>query len=343
MRLEESTDLIRAIPTQYRGFAFRSRLEARWAVFLDVCGIPWRYEDQGYDLDGLRYLPDFWLPEEDSFLEVKANRAAFMDQEEKFDRLRKASGKSVLVLHSEPVGQAVDEILKISCAVFPAKSGSWHYASMAVCPICHRVALDLFSRPWPCSCHLVGHPDHAEGRLSLALKAAQQARFEYGEQPETDIWEKVTFCGASDEEVWVYVAGAVTVSPNNPEILPWRAEIFGYQKHMTLTRGRDRDGRFIYGGPEFVGNHGIVDFELARDCIAQVRDAHELFAWIDRATPGTLAEIGAAAARGIPIFVAFATEKLSKTFYFVRDLGSVAIINPDPVSAWRLFKRWSRC
>lgn len=54
---------IKAIETHYAGCRFRSRLEARWAVFFDTLGITWEYEAQGYELeDGTRYLPDFWLP-----------------------------------------------------------------------------------------------------------------------------------------------------------------------------------------------------------------------------------------------------------------------------------------
>ena len=50
------------IQTEYRGYRFRSRLEARWAVFLDAIGRPWEYERQGYSLPSGNYLPDFWLP-----------------------------------------------------------------------------------------------------------------------------------------------------------------------------------------------------------------------------------------------------------------------------------------
>ena len=74
---------VKAIETYYKGYHFRSRLEARWAVFFDTLGIPWKYEDQGYqkeiydedspivDADPgsvpygtktVRYLPDFFLP-----------------------------------------------------------------------------------------------------------------------------------------------------------------------------------------------------------------------------------------------------------------------------------------
>jgi hypothetical protein len=74
---------IKSIPTQYGGVLFRSRLEARWAVFFDSCGWDWAYEQEGYTIDGVNYLPDFRLynvnrrswDEEDAakpfFIEVK--------------------------------------------------------------------------------------------------------------------------------------------------------------------------------------------------------------------------------------------------------------------------------
>lgn len=51
--------MIKAIETRYAGCRFRSRLEARWAVFLDHLDIPWHYEPEGYDLPSGPYLPDF--------------------------------------------------------------------------------------------------------------------------------------------------------------------------------------------------------------------------------------------------------------------------------------------
>ena len=63
---------LHAIPTIYQGYAFRSRLEARWAVFFDALAFRWEYEPEGYVLpDGTRYLPDFWLPQVSMFAEVK--------------------------------------------------------------------------------------------------------------------------------------------------------------------------------------------------------------------------------------------------------------------------------
>ncbi|MBA3474287.1 MAG: hypothetical protein H0T57_13855 [Rubrobacter sp.] len=63
---------IKAIETRYNGYRFRSRLEARWAVFFDTLGITYEYEPEGYDLgEAGWYLPDFWLPEHKCWLEVK--------------------------------------------------------------------------------------------------------------------------------------------------------------------------------------------------------------------------------------------------------------------------------
>lgn len=53
---------VKAIETQYAGCRFRSRLEARWAVFLDALKIEWQYEPEGFELPSGWYLPDFRLP-----------------------------------------------------------------------------------------------------------------------------------------------------------------------------------------------------------------------------------------------------------------------------------------
>lgn len=51
---------MKAIETYYNGYRFRSRLEARWAVFFDTLGVRYEYEPEGFELDdGTWYLPDF--------------------------------------------------------------------------------------------------------------------------------------------------------------------------------------------------------------------------------------------------------------------------------------------
>lgn len=68
----------KAMEVLYSGKVFRSRLEARWAVFLDLCGINWDYEPCHYEIGpDLYYLPDFYLPDHQMWLEVKG--APYMD------------------------------------------------------------------------------------------------------------------------------------------------------------------------------------------------------------------------------------------------------------------------
>jgi hypothetical protein len=56
-----------AIPTTYKGYKFRSRLEAKWACFFDAMGCEWEYEPEGFQiqLPGNKkptwYLPDFFV------------------------------------------------------------------------------------------------------------------------------------------------------------------------------------------------------------------------------------------------------------------------------------------
>lgn len=70
--------MIKAIETLYKGYRFRSRLEARWAVMFDTLGLRWFYEREGYELHGGKwYLPDFEIENDDGrrfFIEVKGDR-----------------------------------------------------------------------------------------------------------------------------------------------------------------------------------------------------------------------------------------------------------------------------
>jgi hypothetical protein len=70
---------LRAIETAYAGCRFRSRLEARWAVVFDELGYDWQYEPEGFEREWcgetIRYLPDFYLPEFGTWVEVKGSQA----------------------------------------------------------------------------------------------------------------------------------------------------------------------------------------------------------------------------------------------------------------------------
>ena len=79
---------IKAIETVYNGYRFRSRLEARWAVFFDEARIKYEYEPEGYEVGGLedgpiRYLPDFYLPDFGVHCEVKPNDEKLFEESEK--------------------------------------------------------------------------------------------------------------------------------------------------------------------------------------------------------------------------------------------------------------------
>jgi hypothetical protein len=67
---------MKAIETHYAGCRFRSRLEARWAYFMDLMDVPWEYEYEGWELPSGRYLPDFRLPQAKVYLEIKGSSPA---------------------------------------------------------------------------------------------------------------------------------------------------------------------------------------------------------------------------------------------------------------------------
>lgn len=86
--LNQGNDMnqIKAIQTAYKGYHFRSRLEARWAVFFDTLGIKYQYEPQGFECvsphnesEIVRYLPDFYLPDSGTWVEVKGGKISAKD------------------------------------------------------------------------------------------------------------------------------------------------------------------------------------------------------------------------------------------------------------------------
>lgn len=53
---------MKAIQTGFRNELFKSRLEAKWAVFFYCLGIEYVYEPEGFTNGRDKYLPDFYLP-----------------------------------------------------------------------------------------------------------------------------------------------------------------------------------------------------------------------------------------------------------------------------------------
>jgi len=92
---------MQALQTEYRGIKYRSRTEARWAVYLDELRVPYTYEPEGYDLGGDWYLPDFWLPNPGCYLEVKGV-APTGDEIRKAEKLVKAARCPVFIAVGPP-------------------------------------------------------------------------------------------------------------------------------------------------------------------------------------------------------------------------------------------------
>ena len=99
-----TTQIIKAIPTKYNGIQFRSRLEARWAVFFEAAGIKWEYEKEGYVLQsGECYLPDFLVlsPEFGPlFIEIKPNRQLEPQEISKCEQI--STKHKTLMIHGAP-------------------------------------------------------------------------------------------------------------------------------------------------------------------------------------------------------------------------------------------------
>jgi hypothetical protein len=105
-----ATPTIKAIETEYAGCRFRSRLEARWAVFFDQLGIQWQYEVEGLELaDGTRYLPDFVLPKYRTYVEVKGGDDALAADLSRLQRFAAEVGR-LLVLGEVPNVSDRDEV-----------------------------------------------------------------------------------------------------------------------------------------------------------------------------------------------------------------------------------------
>ena len=191
-----------AIQTQYHGYLFRSRLEARWAVFFDACGVKYEYEPEGYDLGGgLMYLPDFLLhgvagrDGGDLFVEVKG---AMNDADAlKINRFVEIGAKNadrngkfspaILVVGQIPNGDCTADIIQsIEDRAYDDHSGwpnQFNFATIdgdyfAAHPgINHEGGFELFGDD---SSYLADMDPIKTGKAYLAARCA---RFEHGATP----------------------------------------------------------------------------------------------------------------------------------------------------------------
>ena len=201
----------RVIDTRYRGFRFRSRLEARWAVFFDELCIKWEYEAEGFALPSGNYLPDFWLPDLKTWIEVKRSGWDSDTESRRFDELLVVTQKRGMIVAGEPFvsveiargnldGHAFGGAWRMRWAETDETESDWSVGSdcpylFCVCLDCGRAGIEFDGRGHRVcgSAHgprddykRYGHPDKGYSgtseRVVGAAVAARAARFEFGEQ-----------------------------------------------------------------------------------------------------------------------------------------------------------------
>jgi hypothetical protein len=195
--------MIQAIQTRYRGHKYRSRLEARWAVFFDALGIKFEYEKEGYVLPSGNYLPDFWLPEHKYFIEIKGQ--AQTDEEETLaTELAEQSGHRVFIFSGSITDLDEENYPYVIAANVHTPDGSWdNYQLWCECPTCGRLEIQFEGRSdrmrckecYSCACARDGgefrcqHPEVCAGRCRRRGGnndkgySYSTARFEFGETP----------------------------------------------------------------------------------------------------------------------------------------------------------------
>lgn len=179
---------MKPIQSNYKGYRFRSRLEARWAVFLDALGMTWSYEHEGFELgDGLLYLPDFFVQEWDCWIEIKGAKPS--DEEFlKCARLAVGSKKLVLLIAGNPAVTEYD--ITLFNSEEPERDGSsgWEFGEGRYCGEEIWLVSDDMG-----AFTLNSVPQERDAKPPLsgtwassivyALDKARQARFEHGEAP----------------------------------------------------------------------------------------------------------------------------------------------------------------
>lgn len=102
----------RHIETYYNGIKYRSRTEARWALFFDKMGWTPDYEMEGFDVGGEWYLPDFYVPEIKSFCEIKGREPNY-DERRKARKLAIQTQSRIIILTNTPSPVATKNIIFI--------------------------------------------------------------------------------------------------------------------------------------------------------------------------------------------------------------------------------------
>ncbi len=167
---------IKAIETRYKNYRFRSRLEARWAVYMDAMGIAWDYEPEGFDLgDSGYYLPDFYLPKLGHWAEVKAGKPTFQELK-KAVALFIMTRKPVIILDGMPDDRSyyfVGGLATEDCG------NPWGYPGISMLDLymCEYECEGRFFVATGCQCAT----EEGFDEVLIGIAAARSARFEHGE------------------------------------------------------------------------------------------------------------------------------------------------------------------
>jgi hypothetical protein len=97
------------IPTLYRGGQYRSRLEARWAAFFDLAGLPYIYEPSDHG----GYVPDFLIPGKNPlFVEVGPVETLAEYEAKAAKPIEFLGGRDFIVLGTDPLARRMDVPLR---------------------------------------------------------------------------------------------------------------------------------------------------------------------------------------------------------------------------------------
>jgi len=177
---------VRAIETRYAGCRFRSRLEARWAVWFDCMGIKWQYESEGFELGaGVRYLPDFFLPSFDLHVEVKPNlKIAFGDISRVVNFALNAD-KPTLLICGVPGDEEMLLVDRRTCLPMGDREGDeLDQAEDIIRDLMDHGSVYFGEAPGYVDLHLITRIPSANSQLRYltACDKAKSARFEFGEE-----------------------------------------------------------------------------------------------------------------------------------------------------------------
>lgn len=184
---------ITPIETAYNGYKFRSRLEARWAVFFDESAIDYEYELEGFELgdSGTSYLPDFYLETMKIHVEVKPNKELSDAEIRKLVLFAADGGMPLLLILGSPGNE---EMLFLSRRSLPSWSEviTWkeEASSLSEAFLGHvglycqvEFGQSALVPGWTLLYAPGDLKDLVDSRIKRARQAASQARFEFGQTP----------------------------------------------------------------------------------------------------------------------------------------------------------------